>query len=109
MTTTHHFQLFYSVRPLDLSQSAAEMAARVNSQISDVSVDGWDKPVQLARSITGAIKLSGGDTASGRDEAQARIRSVFSGVLMGAGASFDVAVHVEALVERLGPTFTFDV
>lgn len=105
----HHFQLFYSVRPLDLSQSAAEMAASVGSRILTMSVEGWDSPVPLAQSITGVIKLSDRDVASDRDEAQARIKSVFSDVLLELGASFDVSVRVEAMVERLGPTFTFDV
>ncbi|EOA5676387.1 hypothetical protein ACRCQS_12775 [Pseudomonas aeruginosa] len=107
--TTHHFQLSYSVRPLDQSEAAVRMAEGVSLKMLQTSVEGWGKPDQSASSIAGTLELSEGDIASKRDEALACIKGVFSDVLASNDASFDVAVHIEALVDRLGPALVLEV
>ncbi|MNZ98838.1 hypothetical protein D3C78_1181420 [compost metagenome] len=85
------------------------MAASVSLKMLQMSVDGWGEPDQLASSIAGTLELSERDIARKRDEALAYIKGVFSDVLASNDASFDVAVHIEALVDRLGPALVLEV
>ena len=109
MPTTHHFQLSYSVKPLDQSAGALLAADRVREKLSSGSVEGWRIVEGVPGVVTGHLQLKSCSGPVGRQEAQASLEQAFSGILRSQEASFDVIVNALAMVDQLGPAMSLEI
>lgn len=109
MPPTHHFQLSYSVEPVDQSAGALLAADRVKEKLSSDSVEGWRIVEGVPGVVTGYLQLTSCLGPLGRQEAQASLEHAFRGLLRSQEASFDVIVNALAMVEQLGPAMRLEI
>ena len=109
MSVTHHFQLSYSVEPIDQSKGALHAANLVRDELSNVPIEGWTGVEGLPGVITGCLELADGVGPALRQEAQSTLEHALREILRSQGASFDVRVAALVMVDRLGPSMSLQI
>lgn len=109
MPVTHHFQLSYSVEPLDQSEGALIAAHRVREKLSSGFVEGWRSVEGVPGVCAGYLQLTGSKEPAGRQEAQVSLEHALRGLLRSQDAAFDVVVNAVAMVDHLGPAIRLQI